>query len=162
MLTGTPIENRIDEIYSIVQFLDPRAARARCSASIANSTIWTNAVDPIDYKNLDDLLQRLKPIMLRRRKRDVETELPGRTLKNYSVGMAVEQRLRYDEYKAQAARLIHLARRRPLLPKEFERLQQILACMRMLCDSPFILDPECRLCPEAGGTRTPAPRAARR
>ena len=23
MLTGTPIENRIDEIYSIVQFLDP-------------------------------------------------------------------------------------------------------------------------------------------
>ena len=47
-------------------------------------------------------MRRLQPIMLRRRKRDVETELPGRTVTNYVVGMAEEQRLRYDEFKARA------------------------------------------------------------
>ena len=54
---------------------------------------------PIGYKNLDELMRRLQSVMFRRRKRDVETELPGRTVKNYLVGMADEQRLRYDEFK---------------------------------------------------------------
>jgi len=40
VLTGTPIENRIDEIYSIVQYLDP-GLWARCSASTATSTSST-------------------------------------------------------------------------------------------------------------------------
>ena len=93
-------------------------------------------------------MRRLQPIMLRRRKRDVETELPGRTVTNYVVGMAEEQRLRYDEFKARAVRLVQIAQRRPLTQQEFERLQKLLACMRMLCDTPFILDPACRISPK--------------
>ena len=42
VLTGTPVENRIDELYSIVQFLDPSWS-ARCSASTGNSTSSTSA-----------------------------------------------------------------------------------------------------------------------
>ena len=38
--------------------------------------------------------------MLRRRKSDVETELPGRTVKTYFVLMAEEQGLRYEDYSA--------------------------------------------------------------
>ena len=75
-------------------------------------------------------------------------ELPGRTVTNYLVGMDEEQRLRYDEFKAQAARLVQIAQRRPLTQQEFERLQKLLACMRMLCDTPFILDPACRISPK--------------
>ena len=41
-----------------------------------------------------------------------------------------------------------IAQRRPLTQEEFERLQQYLACMRMICDTPAILDPECRVCPK--------------
>ena len=37
--------------------------------------------------------------MLRRRKADVETELPGRTVKTYFVPMAEEQRARYEDYR---------------------------------------------------------------
>jgi len=103
---------------------------------------------PVDYKNLDALKRRLQPVLLRRRKREVERELPGRTVTNYLVAMEPEQRQRYDEYKAQAARLVQLAQRRPLIPQEFERLQRLLACMRMLCDTPYILDRDCRDCPK--------------
>ena len=147
VLTGTPIENRIDEIYSIVQYLDP----GLLGPLFRFNRDFYDLDDrgrPVGYKNLDHLMRRLQPIMLRRRKRDVETELPGRTVTNYVVSMAEEQRLRYDEFKARAVRLVQIAQRRPLTQQEFERLQKLLACMRMLCDTPFILDPSCRISPK--------------
>lgn len=56
-----------------------------------------------------------------------------------------EQELRYADYSKQAASLLAQAKRRPLTRKEFERLQMLLACMRMICDTPAILDPTCRV-----------------
>jgi len=147
VLTGTPIENRIDEIYSIVQYLDPGLLGPLFRFNRDFYELDERG-RPVDYKNLEELQRRLKPVMLRRRKHDVETELPGRTITNYMVGMADEQRDRYEDYKKQVARFVAIAKRRPLLPKEFERLQLLLGCMRMLCDTPFILDPNCRLCPK--------------
>ena len=147
VLTGTPLENRIDEVYSIVQYLDPGLLGPLFRFNRDFYELDERG-RPIDYKNLDDLTRRLRPVMLRRRKRDVETELPGRTVTNYLVPMAEEQRLRYEDYKLQAARLIHAAQRRPLTQQEFERLQRLLACMRMVCDTPYILDDTCRISPK--------------
>ncbi|MGH6928889.1 MAG: DEAD/DEAH box helicase, partial [Dongiaceae bacterium] len=147
VLTGTPLENRIDELYSIVQFLDPGLLGPLFRFNRDFYELDERG-RPADYKNLDELKRRLQPVLLRRRKKDVETELPGRTVTNYMVAMDPEQRTRYQEYQSQAAKLIHMARRRPLLPKEFERLQRLLACMRMLCDTPYILDADCRTSPK--------------
>jgi superfamily II DNA/RNA helicase len=47
-----------------------------------------------------------------------------------------------------AARLIAQAQRRPLTQAEFERLMMLLGCMRMVCDTPAILDPACRISPK--------------
>jgi superfamily II DNA or RNA helicase len=147
VLTGTPLENRIDETYSIVQYLDP---------DIFGPLFRFNrdfyALDergrPIGYRNLGELHGRLSGIMLRRRKRDVEKELPGRTVKTFFVPMAEEQTERYAEYEYRARKLAAIAERRPLTKEEFDRLQRYLACMRMICDTPAILDPECRICPK--------------
>ncbi|MGH7247328.1 MAG: helicase-related protein, partial [Pseudomonadota bacterium] len=54
----------------------------------------------------------------------------------------------YGDYEAPAARLAAQAQRRPLTKEEFERLQRLFACMRMICDTPAILDPDCRICPK--------------
>ncbi len=147
VLTGTPLENRIDELYSIVQYLDPELVGPLFRFNREFYDLDERG-RPVDYKNLAELRNRVAPVMLRRRKSDVETELPGRTVTNYFVPMAEEQRTRYEEYKAQAARIVAIAQRRPLLPKEFERLQMLLACMRMICDTPAILDPACRISPK--------------
>jgi hypothetical protein len=147
VLTGTPIENRIDEIYSIVQFLDPHifGPLFRFNRDFHQLDEKGRAVG---YKNLDRLHGKLQPIMLRRRKEEVEGQLPGRTVNTYFVPMHKEQTLRYEEYETNAARIAAIARRRPLKKEEMERLQQCLACMRMLCDTPYILDENCRISPK--------------
>jgi hypothetical protein len=149
VLTGTPLENRIDEVYSIAQFLDPSIFG---SLFRFNREFYELDEDgrPEGLKNLPELHRRLRPIMLRRRKDEVEEQLPERTVKNYFVGMEPEQRSRYAEFEYEAAKLISIAKRRPLSPAEMEKLQRVLACMRMVCDTPFILDPECRICPKLG------------
>jgi SNF2-related domain/Helicase conserved C-terminal domain len=147
VLTGTPLENRIDEVYSIVQYLDPRILGPLFRFN-RDFYVLDERGRPIDYKNLAGLRERLTSVMLRRRKDEVEDQLPGRVVETYFVAMAVEQRLRYRDYEAPASRLIAQAQRRPLLPQEFDRLQQLLACMRMVCDTPYILDPSCRISPK--------------
>ena len=77
VLTGTPIENRIDELYSIVQYLDPELF-----GPLFRFNRDFYALDergrPVDYQNLAEFRSRVAPVMLRRRKADVESELPGR------------------------------------------------------------------------------------
>ena len=147
VLTGTPVENRIDELYSIIQYLDPEVLGPLFRFNREFYELDERG-RPIDYKNLTKLRERIAPLMLRRRKADVETQLPGRTVKNYFVALSEEQKLRYDDFRQPAAQLIATAQRRPLRQQEFERLQQLLACMRMICDTPAILDPECRISPK--------------
>lgn len=147
VLTGTPLENRIDEIYSIVQFLDPRLFGPLFRFN-RNYYRLDEKGRAVGYRNLDNLHDQLQPIMLRRRKEQVEGELPARTVNNYFVPMHKEQGLRYGEYELRVARLAALARKRPLKKEEMEQLQLNLACMRMLCDTPYILDQDCRISPK--------------
>jgi superfamily II DNA or RNA helicase len=147
VLTGTPLENRIDETYSIVQYLDPEIFGPLFRFNRDFYELDKRG-RPAGYKNLDEMHRRLSTVMLRRRKRDVESELPSRTEKTYFVPMVKEQASRYGDYEYQVRILAALAERRPLTKEEFERLQRCLACMRMICDTPAILEPRCRVCPK--------------
>ncbi|MCY4005661.1 MAG: DEAD/DEAH box helicase [Rhodobacteraceae bacterium] len=147
VLTGTPLENRIDELYSIMQFLDPEILGPlfRFNRDYYQLDDQGRA---IGYKNLDKLREKTRSVMLRRRKADVEGDLPNMTSRNHYLPMTKEQQIRYDDYESQMAMIASRARRRPLTPEEFKRLQMGLACMRMLCDTPYILDTNIRDCPK--------------
>lgn len=147
VLTGTPIENRIDELYSIVQYLDPELIGPLFRFNREFYRLDERG-RPTDYQNLAELRRRVASVMLRRRKVDVEKDLPRRTMKTYFVPTVEEQQKRYEDYRAPAARLIAQSQRRPLTQAEFDRLQMLLACMRMICDTPAILDPKCRVSPK--------------
>ena len=113
VLTGTPVENRIDELYSIVQYLDPELVGPLFRFNRDFYELDERG-RPIDYRNLDELRRRIQPILLRRRKSDVETELPGRSVKTFFVPMVEEQRLRYEDYHFDARKLASIAKKRPL------------------------------------------------
>ena len=147
VLTGTPIENRIDEIRSLIDFLNPAALGPLFRFNREYYELDDRG-KPVGYRNLDKLHERIKPFMLRRRKPDVETELPERTQRNYFVPLSDEQKNRYADHEGQVARLIAIAQRRPLTQQEQEKLQRELAMMRMVCDTNYILDPDERACPK--------------
>ena len=84
-LTGTPIENRFEELVSIFTFLNPHA-----QLSLGSSASTTEA--------LRDLVQRaLHPFVLRRLKEDVLPDLPKKIVKEISLPMVPEQGRLYQE-----------------------------------------------------------------
>ena len=148
VLTGTPLENRIDEFYSIAEFVDPSLFGSLFRFNRAYYK-FDERGKSAGMQNLDDLHDKAQTIMLRRRKDMVEDELPGRSDKNYFVHLTDEQESRYIEYDTKVSRLCAQAKRRPLTKEEMERLQRYLSCMRMLCDSCYILDQKIRESPKA-------------
>lgn len=147
VLTGTPLENRIDEVYSIMQMVDPTILGPLFKFNRDYFT-FNEKGKPTAYRNLTQLHERLKPVLLRRLKKDVEDQLPERTVNNFFVTMHPEQRKRYAEYEQRVSKLVHTLKHRPLTSEEQKKLQQYLACMRMLADTPYILDPNCDICPK--------------
>jgi hypothetical protein len=138
VLTGTPIENRIDELRSIVDFLDPAILGPLFRFNREYYSLDERG-RPSNYKNLERLRERVRPVLLRRRKADVETELPDRTDRNHFVAMTPAMRDEYNELQKQVAELINKSKRRPLSPKEQDLLMILLNMMRMVCDSPGIM-----------------------
>ena len=147
LLTGTPIENRIDEIYSIIDYIDPQVFGPLFRF---NRTFYDldERGRPVGYRNLDELQRRIRPLLLRRRKDQVESQLPERVDNNYFVPMSTAQLELYAEYESRVARLLAIAKKRALMREEQEKLQRWLACMRMLCDTAYILTPSNRECPK--------------
>lgn len=84
-LTGTPIENRFEELVSIFTFLNPYAQLSLGAASATPETVR-------------DLVQRaLHPFVLRRLKEDVLPDLPSKTVQEVIVPMAADQGYLYRE-----------------------------------------------------------------
>ena len=77
------------------------------------------------------------------------SELPDRTVKNYFVADGSESNGSATRTTSDVGGATAAARKRPMLTREeFDRLQQWLACMRMLCDTPAFSIPTCRICPK--------------
>jgi len=62
--------------------------------------------------------------------------------------MSEGTRNRYEEYETMVSRLASKAAKYPLSPDELKKIQMWFACMRMLCDTPYILDQELKESPK--------------
>jgi superfamily II DNA or RNA helicase len=142
VLTGTPLENRLEELVSIVQFVD-RHRLGPTWRLLEQHQVRDETGHVTGYRDLDRIGATLAPILLRRRKHEVLAQLPPRVDKNLFVPMTPEQRRHHDENGETVRRLIARWRKTGYLS---DADQIILRCalqnMRMACDSTYLLDHE--------------------
>ncbi|MBN2327204.1 MAG: DEAD/DEAH box helicase [Candidatus Omnitrophica bacterium] len=142
VLTGTPLENRLEELHSIVEFVDNSHLGALFRFLDAHQHV-DEAGKVIGYKNLSAISQTLKPILIRRTKNEVLKELPKRIDKHFFVSMTEKQMEYHEENRKIVAQIVAKWRRfRFLSEQDQRRLMIALQNMRMACDSTFLLDSE--------------------
>src|SRR5260370_13920031 len=95
VLSGTPLENRLDELYSVVQFIDDR--RLGPGFRFFNQhRILDDKGKGVGYRHLDQLPDRLRPIPLPRTRADVRLEVPERTTEIVRIPPTDEQKTMHD------------------------------------------------------------------
>lgn len=144
VLTGTPLENKLEELYSIVQFVDVYKMGA-LFRFLEKHQVKDEAGKVIGYQDLHQINSLLSDVMVRRTKKEVLKQLPQRMDKNLFVPMTQEQINVHEDYQEMAVRIAAKWRKFGFLDeKDRQRLLLALNCMRMVCDSTYILDQETR------------------
>ena len=144
ILSGTPLENKLEELYSVMEFADNYCLgpywqfRADCIVTDDGGKV-------IGYQNLNKVGETARERLIRRTKKQVALQMPKRTDQNLFVPMTTEQRGMHEEYKEQVAKLVYKWRRTHFLSEtDRKKLLQFLSMMRMVCDSTYILDQKSR------------------
>lgn len=137
VLTGTPLENKLEELYSIVQFVDDRRL-GPAFQFLHDHRILDAAGTLLGYRNLEAIRERLSPILLRRTRASVLGQLPARTDSTLVVEMTEEQRRLYAEHQHTLAILLQ---RKYLSELERRRVLCAITNLRMLCNSTALVDP---------------------
>ncbi|MBS3916573.1 MAG: DEAD/DEAH box helicase [Sulfuritalea sp.] len=142
VLTGTPLENKLEELISIVQFVDQHRLGPTWKL-LHEHQVKDEAGRVTGYTGLERIGQTLAPIMIRRRKSEVLTQLPERTDQNLMVPMTEMQMLHHQENADVVAKIVNRWRKMKFLSdKDQRRLTCALQNMRMSCNSTYLLDQE--------------------
>lgn len=142
VLTGTPVENNIEELYSLMQIVNPYLLGS-LHHFLQQHQITDETGKVTGYKDLNKIGDLLKGVMLRRTKKEVLKELPSRMDKNLLIPLTDEQMQMHDEFREIVAKLVHKWKRMKFLKEEDrQRLLNNLNMMRMVCDSTYIIDQE--------------------
>jgi SNF2 family DNA or RNA helicase len=142
VLTGTPLENKLEELISIVQFVDQHRLGPTWKL-LHEHQVKDEAGRVVGYTGLEKIGQTLAPLMIRRRKSEVLRQLPSRTDQNLLVPMT-EMQMRYHQENADVvAKIVQRWRKtRFLSDKDQRRMTCALQNMRMSCNSTYLLDQE--------------------
>ena len=134
VLTGTPMENRLDELASIVEWVDDLALEPKWRLAAWHTTPVDGRAETGGARNLDTLRTRLATCMLRRVRQEVLSQLPMRTDTRIPIEMTSEQMDEHDALSMPIAQILGRAKRRPLTQPEFLRLMTLLTTQRIIAN----------------------------
>jgi SNF2 family DNA or RNA helicase len=145
-MTGTPLENRLTELWAIYDFINP--------GYLGSLRSFTHRfVQPIERTKNRELIQQVRrfiqPFLLRRVKNDpaIELDLPEKLEYKTFVSLTVEQAALYEGIVSELfTKLESLSpmERRGLILSTLTRLKQI-------CDHPALIQPDARVSASAAG-----------
>ncbi|XP_047410962.1 chromodomain-helicase-DNA-binding protein 1-like isoform X2 [Sciurus carolinensis] len=130
LLTGTPIQNSLQELYSLLSFVEPELF----SKEQMEDFVHRYQDIEKESKSASELHNLLQPFLLRRVKAEVATELPKKTEVVIYHGMSALQKKYYkailmkdlDAFENEMAKKV--------------KLQNILSQLRKCVDHPYLFD----------------------
>jgi hypothetical protein len=138
LLTGTPLQNNLMELWSLLHFLMPHVFRDRKEFSYWFSNPMDNIIEGNVRRN-DDLINRLhgiiRPFVLRRLKKDVETQLPGKFEHIVKCQLSRRQMFLYEEFMARSST------RKAMHGGNFMGMMNVLMQLRKVCNHPDLFEP---------------------
>jgi superfamily II DNA or RNA helicase len=138
VLSGTPLENRLEDLYSVVQFIDQR--RLGPGFRFFNQhRVVDEKGRVLGYKNLEHLRENLRPILLRRTRESVKLDLPPRTVEIVRITPTAEQ---LSVHAAHMQIVAAIVRRKFLTEMDLLRLRIALLMCRMSADSTLLVNKE--------------------
>jgi len=146
VVTGTPIENRLIDIFSVVSVLDPFFFGPLWEFSYQHCLFDPDKENKINgYYNLQALNERLSEILIRREKRNVLDQLPN----VQQIDIPIELSPMQAEYHASYAKgIASIISKKFLTPYDMQKMQLLLANMRMVCDSTYLIDEKTNVSPK--------------
>ncbi len=95
-VTGTPVENRLEELWSLFHCVQPGLLGSRTGFRDRFGTPIANG----SRRSRDDLRRRIRPFVLRRLKSQVAKDLPQRTDRVLRCALSAEERALYDSVRS--------------------------------------------------------------
>lgn len=141
VLTGTPVENRLTDLWSLFAFAQP--------GLLGTQTAFRRQYDEKDPAALARVHRRVRHFLLRRTKAQAAPDLPPRTEDDLFVELEPEQRKLYDaELKRARQQLLGIETDRALDKMRFNVLASLLR-LRQICCHPALVDPAHAALPSA-------------
>jgi len=127
-LTGTPMDGRLEELHSVIDFVMPGLLESR-TRFLQKYAVCDFYGKVKAYKNIDEVRERLAPYFIRRLKKDVLSELPDKIYENRSVVLSPAERKVYEA----------LADKGHEVTEDAEAFTCVLRC-KQYCDHPQLID----------------------
>ncbi|MEM6473667.1 MAG: DEAD/DEAH box helicase, partial [Planctomycetota bacterium] len=138
VLSGTPLENRLGELFTVARFVDDDLL-GPAYRFFHNHHVVDDRGKTLAYRNLDSLRQTMQPILLRRTRREVAKQLPDRTDQVIRCEATAEQLEIHDS----ALKIVaQIANKKFMTEMDRLRMQKCLLMARMSCDSTYLCDQE--------------------
>ena len=134
-LTGTPLENHLGELWSLMAFLMPDYLGSRRDFTAR----YRRPIEQGDRAQQRHLVQQLRPFMLRRTKEAVLQELPQKTEIIRSLPLAGDQARLYESIRiAMHKRVKQLLEQKGLASSQIEMLDALLKLRQVCCDPALV------------------------
>lgn len=134
VLTGTPVENNLKELWSIFSFVSPQLLGKF-------KPFKENFVDNFTEEKLEELKKRISPFILRRIKKDVLPELPPKIIQTLFSDLSPIQQKLYQEILDETRESILYRIKKDGLKKSKIHILTALLKLRQISNHPSLINP---------------------
>lgn len=131
-LTGTPMDGRLEELHSLMQFVAPGllCSKTRFFQKHVETDFWGRVTG---YKKVGEVTQKIQPFFLRRLKQDVLKDLPDKVYENRIITLTPEEMRIYKQ----------LAENGHKATEDASAMVAIIRC-KQFCNYPSMVDSNCK------------------